>query len=456
MKRRKFLSSAAIGGAAASLGAVAPPGLRANREISPRAQADPIDMVRPPNAGAEGASGQLSFSVDPNRSLAHIGRWSLEELRDYFRKDLFENRVPLWEKYAIDRESGAYLPNFKKNGTYTSTDKRLYTQGRILWLFSYLFNHFGRKRRHLDAALQGLEALAKHGRDAKGRWGTAYTRDWKVKTPFQDIFAEVYMLLGLGEYYKASGDEDSLRLARETARNITETVLAPHFRPSGHAPAYEPGTKRMGTWLHFLSALTPLLEYAPDEVIDKTAQMCVRFILQFHRQKERGYALEYLRQDFSPFPDDALNIGYRYVSGWQSIQGAWIVMAEALRSRNKKVFLEAMDFGLRTLELCWEDIPEFGLVDFENIDSRKKARGNGIKPVGALPEIFIFTLLAVEHTHSAEAAQWFEKVFSHVWDKPGIWDPTNDFHEPRGSMFCLLALERMISRKGRISHFFLT
>jgi mannose/cellobiose epimerase-like protein (N-acyl-D-glucosamine 2-epimerase family) len=44
-----------------------------------------------------------------------------------------------------------------------------YSQGRILWVFSNLYNNFGKNPRHLEAVRQGKEALAKNCREVQGR-----------------------------------------------------------------------------------------------------------------------------------------------------------------------------------------------------------------------------------------------------------------------------------------------
>ena len=46
------------------------------------------------------------------------------------------------------------------------------------------------------------------------------TREGEVVTPFFDIYPSVYMVLGLGEYFKATGNEEALDLAVKTAYRV--------------------------------------------------------------------------------------------------------------------------------------------------------------------------------------------------------------------------------------------
>lgn len=438
MKRRNFLSSAFVGSLGASLGSSLPESAQA----APGPPADPQ------------ARTFLPFNIDPNRQVAQIGRWTLEELRDFFHRDLFEKRMPLWEKHGIDRQFGGFFTRWKKDGSTPSTDKRIELQGRALWLFSRFMKDFAGGRAYLEAARQGKEALVRHGRDELGRWWGLLTRDWKVKGSGPDAEAAVGMALGLAEYAAAGRDEAALKLAEETAFSATEMVLAPQFRPFALTDALEPGTKSLGTWIRLLGALPTLAEQTKRGSLESLARMCVRFILQYHWQRGRGYALSYLRPDFTPFPDDALAYEGRSVSGREGVQAAWLVMDEAIREGNRQVFLDAMELGFRTLDTCWESGPESGPADYENVDIRRKAAGGTSPSAAGLADILVFSLSALEHTHAPDAALWFDNVFGYLWNRPGIWDPADEFDEPRAVMACLRTLDRMIARKGHVSPFF--
>lgn len=439
MKRRQFIKRAAAGGLA----------LAAEKKL--RGNVPPETTSRSPLPVIFSST---SKSPHSGRDITSIGRYSLSELRDYFHKELVEDTIPYWEKYGVDKEYGGFLIARKDDGTYPTTDKDLYSQGRILWVFSYLYNHFGKNPRHLEAARQGKEALVKHCRVERGHWGTLFTRDWKLKKGFFDIYADIYMVLGLAEYFKASGDEDALRLAVETSYLVNETILAPHYQGQGHGPFYEPGIKRLGTWTHFLFPLTLLLSYAPDEGLERIARMCVRNIIERHWNRQKGYAYEYLNDKYEPYSNDYLS-DYRgphdythYISGWHSIQAAWKVMFEALRVGVDEMFRDGYELGLQTLKGHIEEKEDCRLMEFENEEMWRRRQGNDLKPYYALYDVFVFCLLALEHRPSAEAAVWFDKTFSCAMSKPEKFKQGSlTLHEPRAIMFCLQILNRMIDRQ---------
>ena len=432
MKRRNFLSDAVVGGLAAPFS----PGL--SRAARPA-----------------GRSIQVQAASDPNRTLTQLGRWSLEEIRDYFQKELFDRRMPNWSKYGVDRTFGGFVSGWRRSGTL-SADKWIGRQGRLLWLFSRFAPKAPAGLAFYEAARRAKEALVRNGRDQLGRWHSRLSKDWKVLDAGPSVDAGMGMALGLAEYARTAEDSEAMRMARDAADGVTEMVLAPHYQPYSGPIPLEPGTKAMATWNPLLAAATSLAESGRPESPAAIARMCVRFILQFHWQRGQGCVLEYLRQDWTPFPSDSLGEGLGRVSGWRGVEAAWLVMAEALRSGNRQAFLEAAELGNGTLEACWEEGGEPGLAEFDNIDLRRKSPSGTAGSGGALADALVFVLSAIEHTHSAEAVRWFDRIFGTVWSRPGVWNPADEFHEPRGIILCLEILERMIDRRGQISPFLVT
>lgn len=452
MKRRAFISSVTTGGIALAVPALETPAAEAE-STTKGASGQSANHQKPPSIA------NWSHRLNLNGSLTKIGKWSLDELLALYRKQLQEDTIGFWEGYGIDHEHGGYLRPDKRTKTYPTTDKDLYSQGRLLWLFSYLYNHFGREAKHLEAARQGKQALLEHCRVEGGHWGTLYTRDWKLKQGFYDIYADIYMVLGLQEYFRATGDEEAKTLARETAYAVTKVILSPDYLGAGHGPAYEPGIKRLGTWVHLLFPLNQFLAHSPDEGLERIARFCVRNILTRHWQSEKGFAWECLDHQYQPFSNDYLS---RWVAdydwahqilGWHTVQGAYKVMLEAVRIGNKEMFRDGLDVGFRTLRAHWSGAGQGGPVEFDGLEGLAK-RHSKPEPDAAIYDYLLFTLLAIEHTLSPEAIDWFERMYAAVLRRPeGIFTGSLTLHEPRGVMFGVQILERIIQRQGRASGF---
>ena len=413
--------------------------------------------------GENRENGHFSVSSKNKKIITKIGKRSLEEIRDVFKHELFDITLTLWKKDGVDWKYGGYLPHIDESGTITETNKRLYYQGRVLWLYSYFYNKFGGDEYYLSAAKTGFDFLTKYCVDENYDWFTEVTREGKPVTKFYDIYASIYTVLGLGEYYKATGIEEACDLAVKSAYRVNEIILSPHYQAQGHGPFYEPGTKRLGTWLHLLNALTPLLKYTEDSGVEKIARMCVRYMLQYHWQPDIGLAFEVLQPNFQPHPNDffiddevlSTQNRARWVNNFHTMEAAWMIMEEALRAGNTGMFRAGMDFGRAHLDKCWVDRNgEQGLVQFFMPDYPETFEKGGIIKPYVFKEIFILLLLALEHDPDAEwAAEWFDRSFSYAYEKPLEWPWRDTLHQPRGVMYCYEILERMIERGGRASNF---
>ncbi|MFC1539745.1 AGE family epimerase/isomerase [Candidatus Latescibacterota bacterium] len=378
-----------------------------------------------------------------------IGNFTLQELRDYHQKELDEQYIALWDKYGIDWEFGGVIPYWDENGNFTSDIKEMYYLGRALWIFSYLYNHFGKNERHLKAAKMTKDFTFKYCRDENGYWISEVTREGKFVKGSFNIYGDMYMVLGLTEYYIATGDEEARDIAIESAHGVNERIVSLDYQHlGGHGSGHEPGTKRLGTWQHFLSTLTPLARETNDYGITMIARMCVRNIMERHYRPEYGVAFEYLDDMFQPFERNT----HRTVSGWHSIQAAWMCMDEALRMGDKRIFMDAMEMGRLTLEKCWAEGEKGGLVSISNPEARP-VESNDYAPSGATDDAIIFTLLAIEHTHAPWAVYWFDKVFAHGQKHYDLWKRSCLLHHPRRLFLDIEMLDRMIARNGRVSNF---
>ena len=402
------------------------------------------------------AAAPLAAQDAPAGPPSRLAGQSLAELREFHRRELFNEYIALWDKSGIDWQYGGFFPEANVAGDPTKdTSKEMYYQGRGLWVFSYIYNHFERHERHLKAARLAREFLVSHCRDSKGYWISHFTRDGKPLQPSTNIYGDIYMVLGLAEYYRAAGGAENLDLAVETAYGVMERVVSPAYQHlAGHGSSHEPGTKRLGTWQHFLNSLTPLLVLRNDEGVANIARMCVRNIMERHWRPEYGVMLEHLDDRFEPFRADPQQ-NHRLVSGWHSIQAAWMSMDEALRRGHRPMFREALEMGRQTMEKCWVEGKRFsGLVDRSSPEQApvEPPKLAGIAS-GALDDALVFCLMAIEHTDEAWAYNWYDKVFAAGYRYPEHWRRRCLLHHPRRLFLSIQILDRIIARGGRPSDF---
>jgi len=200
MKRRKFLGSLGIASVAAGL---------------PRL----------------GVAGQFP---KPCVSPIHLAGMSLRELRQSFHDRLFNVVLPFWDKHGVDHENGGVMCSLDYDGTLVNSDKLLWFQGRALWVYSFLYNRFGKDPQYLAIARKTKEFLLKYSPQADGWFAEKLSREGKVLKPFGGDIEGIYFIAeGLQEYAVAAQDDR----ARETAMGLLKKLFRyfnrPEFRYAG-------------------------------------------------------------------------------------------------------------------------------------------------------------------------------------------------------------------------------
>ncbi|MBN1290223.1 MAG: AGE family epimerase/isomerase [Candidatus Latescibacteria bacterium] len=395
-------------------------------------------------------------TTESSTKVTELAGMSLEEMRDFHLKDLWEGYMPYWDgTIRVDEKYGGFMPYLKEDGTHVDTIKRMYYQGRGIWVFSYLYNHFGKEKRFLEVARKGIDFIYKHCRDENGYWLSEVTREGKYLRPSENIYGDMYVAMGLGEYYEGTGDEKAREVCIDTCHKVTERIVsAEYMHLGGHGAGNEPGTKRLGTWQHFLSALTPIARQTDDYGVKMMARMCVINILERHWHPELGVCFEQLDDQFQPYrPDPTRN--NRAISGWHSIQAAWMCMDDALRTGHKANFMTALEMGRQSLEKCWVDGKDGGESGLDSISNpeAKPSITSRYSAWGALDDAMVFTLLAIEHTHAPWAMHWYKKVFETSYSHKERMIREGLLHHPRRLFLAPQIIGRMIERGGKVSNF---
>lgn len=393
-------------------------------------------------------------------SLDRLGGMTLQQLLDHHRDYLKNTYIPNWDR-AVDHKYGGFA-NVAIPGREPKFDKKaMYYQGRAIWMFSYLYNHITHDKRHLDAAVKGRDFVVKHALTNDHRWISFISREGKPESEPLDHYGDIYMVLGLAELYKATKDEKDIALAIATAKSVMERLVSPSYQHiDAHVPALEPGTRRLPSWQHFLSALTPLLKVRRDPAIDYIARYCVRVICEDHWQPDSGVLLEVLDDKFRPYTFDAPNWGDftpRGVSGWHSIQACWMVMDDALRVNHYPTYRQGVQMGLSTLEKCYIDgkgIPFSTPQGMSLNDPKAKPNIDSTYPWGALDDMLVYCLMVLEHSHEPLAINYYNKCFALHNSKPANVVTSGLLHTPRRFFYSIEILERMIKRGGKVSGVF--
>ena len=400
---------------------------------------------------------------------------SLREWRDRYRKELFDVVLPFWDRHGVDHERGGILHALDYDGTLVRPEKHHWFQGRAIWVYSFLYNHFGGDSRHLEIARKTRDFFLRHARQPDGFYAELLDGEGRVLRPFRgDVYGMYFLAEGLQEYAWAAKDEESWELALSLMKRLYRYIENPKLELPG-SPA--PGARPQGLWMVNLRIATQMLARRREAEIEEIAEKAVDAVIHKHYNPDIGLNNEDLAFDFSRIKgqENKSLLGH-------SIETLWMVQVEALRRGDEKLWQLCSERIERHIEVGWD--PVFGgIIEWINVDQgcyewpverpvgtdlefRFRGEHHYLKPLWALNEVLIACLNVFERTRAEWASRWFgraQEIIDRHYSRRRYGQPgymlfadrrmtpqpkvtrQDNYHPPRQLMLNLLALERMLA-----------
>jgi len=327
-----------------------------------------------------------------------------------FREVLLENFAPFWTNFSVDKEYGGYLCGFMRDGELFFEDKSGWQQGRSLWMFSKLYNEFGKKNEWLEAAKSGYDFINKYCYAENGHMYFRLTRDGRPLVERRYYFTEAFTVMGYAEYYKATG----LVEAKEKAVALFDKMIYYYTTPGVFPPKVNPETRKTrshSTVMIMMNVAQCVREIHKDPKYDRLITQCLDTIMNVFIKPEEKALFETVGENGERLntPDG------RFINPGHSMETAWFMMQEAIERRDKKIMERSMEVLLWSLERGWDKETGgiFYFVDVEN------------KPVMSLEwdmklfwphcEAMIALAYAYMYTKEEKYMEWFDKIKDYVW-----------------------------------------
>ena len=136
------------------------------------------------------------------------------------------NILPFWINNMVDRENGGFYGRIDGHGNlHAEAEKGGILNGRILWTFSAAYRVLG-KPEYLEMATRAKDYIIAHFIDRE-YGGTYWSLDYKgnPKDTKKQFYAIGFMIYGLSEYVRATGDKEALDYAIQFFDCIEEHSL---------------------------------------------------------------------------------------------------------------------------------------------------------------------------------------------------------------------------------------
>jgi mannobiose 2-epimerase len=263
------------------------------------------------------------------------------DLKRRLENELRGNILPFWMTYAVDEVNGGFVGALENDRTVQNDVPRsAILCARILWTFA------AAARRFKDPAYDRMAQRAfRYLRDVfwDRQFGGIYWHVDRYGNPLSDrkhSYAQAFSIYGLAEYFRATGDEESLRLAQDLFALLERHTYDPGFGGyvEGCSRAWgalddmrlsekEPNCRKsMNTLLHIMEAYTNLRRVWADSCLEGQLSALVGVFLDRVIDPEIHH--------FHLFFDDQWQSLSPGVSFGHDIEGSWLLV-EAARDLGK-------------------------------------------------------------------------------------------------------------------------
>ncbi|MCE5251905.1 hypothetical protein LLG96_17000 [bacterium] len=413
-------------------------------------------QARTKSAAASSPAGTMTFETA-----------QLDKYRRQYEYDLFEDYIPFHDKFVVDHQTGCFLATTDHDGSHENTNTNSSFMGRGIWCYSFLYNNLAKEDKYLDIAKKGADFIMKHRPAGTDYWPGAYTREGEVIPNSSGGYpGDCYIAEGLAEYAKASGDMKYMDVAKETLFKCMRHYDSPDFT-DGSTPF--PGARNLWYWMLLMWFGTCTLKYKGDPELEKLVARCQDAILNYHQNPKFELMNNYINHDLSRSQDPKHS---ELAACGHATESTWMMMYEAVRTKNKKLYDLAAERFNRHAIVSKDDVYGGYYNDCTNVDENTWELS---KISWAQAFILMNSIYIVENTGAQWAKDMFAEQFDWVQEKLplkkhgfALWLEPRDrfvtytphasrkdnYHHPRHLMLNLASLRRMTERRGKVSGVF--
>lgn len=391
----------------------------------------------------------------------------LLQLRHKYKHALFDDVVPFWLKYSLDKQFGGYLSCIDFDGSIFDTDKYAWMQGREIFLWSKLCSLFGVSPTWQEAAKIGVDFMLAHGKAPSGDYYFALDRKGNPLVQPYNIFSDCFMCIAMSEYSRIAQSEKERSIAKEEAIRLYRRIQERKTNPKGIWNKQIPGSRSLQTMSIPMIEASMALELEgildDDEIEQKTLQV-IDLFLNRHVDRALKCVFERVHADgshnFDVMEGRLLNCGH-------ALETIWFLMSIAEKQKNYELINDLADIMLWCIERGWDQ--KYGGIfyyrDYNNKPLDKLESDMKLWWVHA--EALNAFLLAWKLTKSERHKQWFLTIDDWTWShfpdsvhgewygylsrqgevsltlKGGKWK--GFFHLPRMLYSCLGYLDSMVN-----------
>ena len=288
------------------------------------------------------------------------------------------NILPFWINNMVDRENGGFYGRIDGHGNlHAEAEKGGILNGRILWTFSAAYRVLG-KPEYLEMATRAKDYIIAHFIDRE-YGGTYWSLDYKgnPKDTKKQFYAIGFMIYGLSEYVRATGDKEALDYAIQLFECIEEHSLDVIYNGYIEACTREWGEiadmrlsdldanypKSQNTHLHIIEPYANLYRVWKDERLEKALRNMINIFTDKILNPETNHLDLFFENDWTRGAGHLESYGHDIECSWLMHEAALVLGdAEVLKKVEEIVPLvaKASEKGLN---------PDGSMIHEANLDT---------------------------------------------------------------------------------------
>ena len=299
-----------------------------------------------------------------------------------FKKEMQDvltgNILPFWINNMVDRENGGFYGRIDGHGNlHADAEKGGILNARILWTYSAAYRVLG-KPEYLEMATRAKDYIIAHFIDRE-YGGTYWSLDYKgnPKDTKKQFYAIGFMIYGLSEYVRATGDKEALDYAIQLFECIEEHSLDVIYNGYIEACTREWGEiadmrlsdldanypKSQNTHLHIIEPYANLYRVWKDERLEKALRNMINIFTDKILNPETNHLDLFFEKDWTRGAGHLESYGHDIECSWLMHEAALVLGdAEVLKKVEEIVPLvaKASEKGLN---------PDGSMIHEANLDT---------------------------------------------------------------------------------------
>ena len=264
--------------------------------------------------------------------------------------------LPFWARYAVDRENGGFYGKIDCDLKIDAQAPRsAVINARILWTYAAACRLIDPKYR--DMADRAWNYIADKFWDPE-YGGIYWTVDYlgRAISDRKQIYAQAFAIYGMAEYFRATGNADSLQRARQLYGFIEQHSYDPVCKGYIEARARNWGAledmrlsekdlnspKSMNTHLHILEAYTNLLRVWRDPGLLARQTELLEVTMDRIVDERTAHFRMFFDNQWNSLTDH-ISYGHDIEGSWLMVEAAEVVGDAALLGRARKLAVRMAD-----------------------------------------------------------------------------------------------------------------